>query len=79
VTGSADFFLLLGLDSTVEAVSFITGEEKMRPMADALRSVRFGTVLGPDFPVKILRRGTLTCAAQCTLTLVAARDAQPAR
>jgi Flp pilus assembly protein TadD/transglutaminase-like putative cysteine protease len=78
-TGTADFFLLFGSDSAVEAVSFITGEEKLKPMADSLRSVRFGDVLGPDFPAKILRRGTLACAAQCTLTLVPARDARPAR
>jgi tetratricopeptide (TPR) repeat protein len=67
VEGKADFFVLLktgsGSEAAVESVKFVSGEEKLKPLADALRSAHFDQFLPDTTPVKILRRGTSSCAA----------------
>ncbi len=73
--GKADFFVLLksGSESsvTVDNVKFVSGEEKLKPFGDALRSARYDQSLPDGTPVKLLRRGTLSCAAvaDCTFQL----------
>jgi tetratricopeptide (TPR) repeat protein len=67
VEGKADFFVLLKTGSVpeavVESVKFVSGEEKLKPLAAALSSNHFDQSLPDSTPVKILRRGTLSCAA----------------
>jgi tetratricopeptide (TPR) repeat protein len=76
--GSADFFLLLGPGSDVEAASFISGEDKLRELAEGLRKARVGNVFPNESPAKLIRRGTLTCEkTACTLTLIPSSEVQP--
>ncbi len=76
IEGKADFFILLGsghdASPTIDAVSYISGDEKLRPMADAVKSAKVTQALPDDTPVKILRRGTLTCkpSDDCVLVLI---------
>jgi tetratricopeptide (TPR) repeat protein len=79
--GKADFFLLLtngpGLEMSVDDVKFASGDEKLKVFADALRSARYGQTLPDETPLKVLRRGTLSCIASttdCTLLLALPSD-----
>jgi Flp pilus assembly protein TadD/transglutaminase-like putative cysteine protease len=64
-TGNADFFVLLsggaGSVAKVDAVKFVSGDEKLKSYADALRTANFHLTFPDNTPVKILRRGTLSC------------------
>ena len=77
--GSADFFLLLGPGSDIEAASFISGDDTLRDMTDGLRKARLGKVFPDDSPAKLIRRGTLKCETKtaCTLTLIPSSEVQP--
>lgn len=72
--GKAEFFVLLALgpgsDVSVDSVKLITGEEKLKGCADALRTARFVQTMPDDTAVKLLRRGTLSCAAAADCTFV---------
>ncbi len=65
-TGNADFFVLLsggaGSVAKVDAVKFVSGDEKLKSYTDALRTANFHLTFPDDTPVKILRRGTLSCS-----------------
>jgi len=65
-TSNAEFFVLLsrgkGSDATVEAVKFASGDEKLKVFTDALRTAEYRLSFPDDTPVKILRRGTLSCS-----------------
>jgi tetratricopeptide (TPR) repeat protein/transglutaminase-like putative cysteine protease len=65
-TGSAEFFVLLsrgkGAAATVEAVKFASGEEKLKSFTEALRTAEYRLSFPDDTPVKILRRGILSCS-----------------
>ena len=65
-TGNAEFFVLLsrgkGADATVEAVKFASGDEKLKVFTDALRTAEYPLAFPDDTPVKILRRGILSCS-----------------
>ncbi|MGC2331084.1 MAG: DUF3857 domain-containing protein [Candidatus Acidiferrales bacterium] len=76
---TADFLILLspaGSDGTsvkVEAAKFVSGSESLRPFADKLMSLDYGTAFPDASPAKLVRRGTLTCSAKsgdCVLQLV---------
>jgi tetratricopeptide (TPR) repeat protein len=80
-TGSADFFVLLsrgkGSDATVEAVKFASGDEKLKVFTGALRTAEYRLSFPDDTPVKILRRGILSCSTStgnCTFVLVLPDD-----
>jgi hypothetical protein len=89
-TGSAEFFVLLsrGLDhpesgkgqssaATVEAVKFAGGDEKLKIFTEALRTAEYRLTFPDDTPVKILRRGTLSCSktmGTCEFVLVLPDD-----
>ena len=64
--GNADFFILLsggtGEKAKVGAVKFVSGDEKLKSYADALRTADYHLTFPDDTPVKILRRGTLSCS-----------------
>jgi tetratricopeptide (TPR) repeat protein len=65
-TGNADFFILFGAGGgampSVEGVKFISGDEKLKSFAGALRSADYHVTFPDDTPVKILRRGILSCS-----------------
>jgi tetratricopeptide (TPR) repeat protein len=80
-TGSADFFVLLsrgeGSATTVEGVKFVSGEEKLKLFSDALRTADYHLTFPDDTPVKILRRGTLSCstsAGNCSFEMMLPDD-----
>jgi len=64
--GNADFFILLsggiGEKAKVNAVKFVSGDEKLKSYTDALRTADYHLTFPDDTPVKILRRGTLSCS-----------------
>jgi tetratricopeptide (TPR) repeat protein len=64
--GSAEFFVLFapsGPGLQVENVKFVSGDEKLRTYAEALRELDYKLALPDDTPTKILRRGALSCSA----------------
>jgi tetratricopeptide (TPR) repeat protein len=65
-TGSAEFFVLLsrgtGSDATVDAIKLASGDEKLKVFTEALRTVEYRLSFPDDSPVKILRRGILSCS-----------------
>ncbi len=79
---NADFFLELAPGeqaARVDAVRFISGNEKLHPVADRLRSLDYGAMFPDSSPMKIVRRGTLSCSAKdgdCVLVLSRAEDAR---
>jgi tetratricopeptide (TPR) repeat protein/transglutaminase-like putative cysteine protease len=80
-TGSAEFFLLLsrgkGSDATVEAVKFTSGDEKLKVFTEALRTAEYRLTFPDDTPVKILRRGILSCSTttgNCAFVLMLPDD-----
>jgi tetratricopeptide (TPR) repeat protein/transglutaminase-like putative cysteine protease len=80
-TGSAEFFVLLSRgkasDATVEAVKFASGDEKLKVFTDALRTAEYRLTFPDDTPVKILRRGILSCSTatgNCSFVLMLPDD-----
>jgi tetratricopeptide (TPR) repeat protein/transglutaminase-like putative cysteine protease len=80
---AADFLILFspdGADGTavkVEAVKFVSGDETLRPFEEKLSSLDYGTVFPDASPIKLVRRGTLSCSAKtgdCTFTLILPED-----
>ena len=81
VTGNAEFFVLLsgggGSAAKVESIKFLSGEEKLKPVAEALRTADFHLTFPDDTPVKVLRRGTLSCSSatgNCSFLLMLPDD-----
>ncbi len=68
--GRADFVILISPSKPYE-VKFVSGDEKLRSAAEALRTAAYGFDFPPGATGLVLRRGTLTCAAtgECTLLL----------
>jgi tetratricopeptide (TPR) repeat protein len=80
-TGSAEFFVLLSRGpasaATVEAVKFAAGDEKLKVFTEALRTAEYRLPFPDDTPVKILRRGILSCSTatgNCTFVLMLPDD-----
>jgi Flp pilus assembly protein TadD len=79
-SGIADFFVLLTggrSATTAEGVKFVSGDERLQPLSDALRKAKYTVVLPDDTPLKILRRGTLTCPPKtenCTFEMALPED-----
>jgi tetratricopeptide (TPR) repeat protein/transglutaminase-like putative cysteine protease len=80
-TATAEFFLLLsrgkGSAATVEAVKFASGDEKLKVFTDALRTAEYRLSFPDDTPVKVLRRGVLSCSTAtgtCTFVLMLPDD-----
>jgi tetratricopeptide (TPR) repeat protein len=65
-TGNADFFILLsggaGSAAKVDAVKFVSGDEKLKSYTEALRTADYHITFPDDTPVKVFRRGTLSCS-----------------
>ena len=64
--GNADFFILLsgggGSVAKVDAVKYVSGDEKLKSYTEALRAADYHLTFPDETPVKILRRGTLSCS-----------------
>ena len=80
-TGTAEFFVLLsggaGTPAKAEAVKFVSGDEKLKIFTDALRTAEYRLAFPDDAPLKILRRGILSCPAttgNCTFVLMLPDD-----
>lgn len=80
VSGSADFFVVItsaGGTSKVEAAKFISGEEKLKPLAATLRNATIDFSFPDDVPTKILRRGVLSCSKntnECEFVMMLPED-----
>ena len=80
VTASADFFVLLapgGSGAAVEAVKFVSGDDKLKAFSEALRTAKFQAAFPDDKPAKILRRGVLSCSTttgECAFVLLLPDD-----
>jgi tetratricopeptide (TPR) repeat protein len=78
-TGNADFFILLsgGPAAKVESVKFVSGDEKLKSYSEALRTADYHVTFPDDTPVKVLRRGTLSCSVttgSCKFVLTLPED-----
>jgi tetratricopeptide (TPR) repeat protein len=80
-TGNADFFILLsgggGSAAKVDAVKFVSGDEKLKSFTEALRTADYHLTFPDDTPVKVFRRGTLSCSMTtrtCTFVLMLPDD-----
>jgi hypothetical protein len=80
-TGSAEFFVLLSgganIPTKAEAVRFVSGEEKLKLFTGALRTAEYHLTFPDDTPVKILRRGILSCSTAtgtCSFVLILPDD-----
>jgi hypothetical protein len=79
--GNAEFFVLLsgggGSAAKVDSVKFVSGDEKLKPFAEALRNADYYLTFPDDTPVKILRRGVLSCstaAGNCSFVVMLPDD-----
>ncbi len=81
---SAEFLIALspggqaGLSARVNAVRFAGGDESLRQFANELKSIDYREELPDATPLKVVRRGTLTCAPAediCKFTLAPAESA----
>jgi hypothetical protein len=76
----ADFLVLLSpgeRDARVDAVQFVSGSEKLRPFAGALRSLHFAGMFPDPSPAKLIRRGTLSCSTatgECAFVFLLPED-----
>jgi tetratricopeptide (TPR) repeat protein/transglutaminase-like putative cysteine protease len=80
-TGNADFFILLsgggGAATKVDSVKFVSGDEKLKSFTDALKTADYRLTFPDDTPVKVFRRGTLSCTiatGKCDFELVLPDD-----
>jgi tetratricopeptide (TPR) repeat protein len=78
--GTAEFFVIVTSSSgeaKVAAAKFISGEEKLKPLADKLRSATADFAFPDDTPTKILRRGILSCSQstkECDFVMMLPED-----
>jgi tetratricopeptide (TPR) repeat protein/transglutaminase-like putative cysteine protease len=65
-TSNADFFILIsgggGQRATVDSVKFVSGDEKLKSYAAALKTADYHLTFPDETPVKVFRRGTLSCS-----------------
>lgn len=73
----AEFFLVYAPDAARNAqaidVKFIKGDERLRPLAAQLKTMKYQLVFPDNSPTKIIRRGALLCLPRpgaCTFTMV---------
>ena len=83
-TGSAEFLVMLAGGNSqvnVEAVKFISGDEKLKIFGEALRTAKFGMKFPDDTPTKIVRRGVLGCSkdtGECNFVMLLPEDVRSA-
>ncbi len=79
VSGTAEFFAILTSSSDgskIEAAKFISGEEKLKPLTENLRSAKMDFAFPDNVSTKILRRGTLSCSkdGDCEFVMMLPED-----
>ena len=79
---AAEFFVVFG-KTGVDGVRFISGDERLKAAAGALKQLPVANLFPDDGPAKIVRRGTVTCTAAsggkpaaCTFRTVPVGDAK---
>jgi predicted negative regulator of RcsB-dependent stress response len=78
--GSADFFVLITSTSAgtkIEAAKFISGDEKLKPLSENLRTAKIAFPFPDTVPTNILRRGVLSCSSatgECEFVLMLPED-----
>lgn len=72
-----EFYLLIAPDANRNAqvidVKFIKGDERLKPLASQLKSIKYALVFPDATPTKIVRRGALRCEPKpgpCAFTMV---------
>jgi tetratricopeptide (TPR) repeat protein len=81
-TGNAEFFVLLsgggaGSPARADTVKFVSGDEKLKSFTEALRTADYHLTFPDDTPIKILRRGILSCSTatgKCMFVLMLPDD-----
>ena len=65
-----------GAGTKIDSVVFISGSEKLRPLAEKLHAIDFGPMFPDASPVHLVRRGNLSCSASgdCSLDLILPED-----
>ena len=73
----AEFYVVYAPDSTRNAqaidVKFIKGDERLKPLAEQLKGLKYPLVFPDSSPTKVVRRGALLCLPKpgaCTFTMV---------
>jgi Flp pilus assembly protein TadD len=80
VEANGEFFVILapGVKSAkVDAVQFVSGSAQLRSFGDHLRSLDYGSVFPDNSPVRIIRRGILSCSkvtGNCIFVLILPED-----
>jgi tetratricopeptide (TPR) repeat protein len=71
-TNVAEFFVLLGPDGKTDDSLYISGSETLKPAGKELASVDFKPVYPDSDPVRLVRRGILSCYPQtgCSFVLL---------
>jgi len=76
--GSADFFVVITAVSghaRIEGAKFVSGEDKLKPLAETLRNAKIDFAFPDDVPTKILRRGVLSCSGgECRFVMMLPED-----
>jgi tetratricopeptide (TPR) repeat protein len=77
----ADVAVLLSAPNVIDGMRFIEGDRDLATAAASLKILPLEGIFPGDSPAKLLRRGTLSCAApaRCSLTLVLPSDAKPVK
>jgi len=77
--GTADFFLVIlprSGSAEIEAAKFISGDPKLKPLAENLRRANVEFRFPDEVPTKILRRGVLSCSkgGECEFLMLLPED-----
>ena len=73
--GQADYAFVFAPGPKVEAVKFLTGDDKLKGLNDKLATVKYPVEFPDTTPTKLVRRGTVTCKNDdCTLTFQASDE-----
>jgi tetratricopeptide (TPR) repeat protein len=80
-SGSADFFVMLNAganaDASLESAKFVSGDAGLKSFEQTLRASKFVQSVPDKTPIRILRRGTLSCptsGGDCTFVLALPED-----
>ena len=80
VSGTAEFFVVLASSDSgtkVEAVKYVSGEEKLKPLSETLRHAKIDFAFPDNISTKILRRGILSCSklgGECEFVMMLPED-----
>ncbi len=75
--GMAEFFVLIGPGGKAEGVKFVSGDDSLRVAEKAIGAVKFNQMFPDDTPIRILRRGILSCSkylSTCAFVLMSPND-----